>query len=164
MVKAALREDTILVSVMHANNEIGVVNDVAGIGEICRDAGVLLHVDAAQGAGKVALDMEVMKIDLLSMSAHKMYGPRVWARCMCAASPCAARSANARRRARARHAIGHAGFSSVGWVWRGGAHWREEMKAEPIAWRDSGSDSGTRSVTFPKCTLTVTAINVCPAR
>ena len=76
MIKAALREDTILVSVMHANNEIGVVNDVAGIGEICRDAGVLLHVDAAQGAGKVALDMEAMKIDLLSMSAHKMYGPK----------------------------------------------------------------------------------------
>ena len=76
MVKVALREDTILVSVMHANNEIGVVNDVAGIGEICRDAGVLLHVDAAQGAGKVALDMEAMKVDLLSMSAHKMYGPK----------------------------------------------------------------------------------------
>ena len=76
MVKAALREDTILVSVMHANNEIGVVNDVAGIGEICRDASVLLHVDAAQGAGKVALDMEAMKVDLLSMSAHKMYGPK----------------------------------------------------------------------------------------
>ncbi len=76
MVKAALRDDTILVSVMHANNEIGVVNDVAGIGEICRDAGVLLHIDAAQSAGKVALDMEAMKIDLLSMSAHKMYGPK----------------------------------------------------------------------------------------
>src|SRR6056300_721638 len=55
MVSAAIREDTILVSVMHANNEIGVVNDVAGIGEICRAAGVLLHVDAAQGAGKVTL-------------------------------------------------------------------------------------------------------------
>ena len=76
MVQAALREDTILVSVMHANNEIGVVNDVAGIGEKCRAAGVLLHVDAAQGAGKVPLDMETMKIDLLSMSAHKMYGPK----------------------------------------------------------------------------------------
>ena len=76
MIKAALRDDTILVSVMHANNEIGVVNDVAGIGEICRDSGVLLHVDAAQGAGKVALDMEAMKVDLLSMSAHKMYGPK----------------------------------------------------------------------------------------
>ena len=76
MVQAALREDTILVSVMHANNEIGVVNDVAGIGEICRAAGALLHVDAAQGAGKVPLDMETMKVDLLSMSAHKMYGPK----------------------------------------------------------------------------------------
>jgi len=76
MVADALREDTILVSVMHANNEIGVVNDVAGIGEICRAAGALLHVDAAQGAGKVSLDMETMKVDLLSMSAHKMYGPK----------------------------------------------------------------------------------------
>ena len=76
MVAEALREDTILVSVMHANNEIGVVNDVAGIGEICRAAGALLHVDAAQGAGKVLLDMETMKVDLLSMSAHKMYGPK----------------------------------------------------------------------------------------
>jgi cysteine desulfurase len=76
MIQGVLREDTILVSVMHANNEIGVVNDVAGIGEVCRAAGVLLHVDAAQGAGKVLLDMEQMKIDLLSMSAHKMYGPK----------------------------------------------------------------------------------------
>ena len=76
MVQAVLREDTILVSVMHANNEIGVVNDVAGIGEICRAAGALLHVDAAQSAGKVPLDMETMKVDLLSMSAHKMYGPK----------------------------------------------------------------------------------------
>jgi cysteine desulfurase len=76
MVSAAMREDTILVSVMHANNEIGVVNDVSGIGEVCRAAGVLYHVDAAQSAGKVLLDMETMKIDLLSMSAHKMYGPK----------------------------------------------------------------------------------------
>ena len=76
MIRAVLREDTVLVSVMHANNEIGVVNDVAGIGEVCRAAGVLFHVDAAQSAGKVALDMEQMKIDLLSISAHKMYGPK----------------------------------------------------------------------------------------
>ena len=76
MIAQALRDDTILVSVMHANNEIGVVNDVAGIGEVCRAAGVLLHVDAAQSAGKISLDMEQMKIDLLSMSAHKMYGPK----------------------------------------------------------------------------------------
>ena len=76
IVQAALREDTILASVMHANNEIGVVNDIAGIGEICRAAGVLFHVDGAQGVGKIPVDMEQMKVDLLSMSAHKMYGPK----------------------------------------------------------------------------------------
>lgn len=72
----AIREDTILVSIMHANNEIGIVNDVAGIGEVTRERGVLFHVDAAQSAGKIPIDMEAMKIDLLSMSAHKMYGPK----------------------------------------------------------------------------------------
>jgi cysteine desulfurase len=76
MVQSALREDTVLVSVMHANNEIGVVNDIAGIGEVCRAAGVVYHVDAAQSAGKIPLDMEAMKVDLMSMSAHKMYGPK----------------------------------------------------------------------------------------
>ncbi|MDG2273387.1 MAG: IscS subfamily cysteine desulfurase [Halioglobus sp.] len=75
-VKAALREDTILVSIMHANNEIGTVNDIAGIGEVTRAAGVLFHVDAAQSAGKVDIDMEHIKVDLLSMSGHKMYGPK----------------------------------------------------------------------------------------
>ncbi len=75
-VQAALRPDTVVVSVMHANNEIGVVNDIAGIGEVCRAAGVIYHVDAAQSTGKVPLDMEIMKVDLLSMSAHKMYGPK----------------------------------------------------------------------------------------
>ena len=75
-VVAALRDDTLLVSIMHANNEIGTVNDIAGIGEITRNAGVLLHVDAAQSAGKIELDMAAMKVDLLSMSAHKMYGPK----------------------------------------------------------------------------------------
>lgn len=76
VVAGALREDTVLVSIMHANNEIGTVNDIAGIGEVTRNAGVLFHVDAAQSAGKIEIDMEKMKVDLLSMSAHKMYGPK----------------------------------------------------------------------------------------
>jgi len=75
-VAEALREDTLLVSLMHVNNEIGVVNDVAAIGQICRAAGVRLHVDAAQSAGKLPLDVQAMAIDLISLSAHKMYGPK----------------------------------------------------------------------------------------
>jgi cysteine desulfurase len=75
-IAAALREDTILVSVMHVNNEIGVINDISAIGEITRANGVLLHVDAAQSAGKVDIDVEQMKVDLISLSAHKMYGPK----------------------------------------------------------------------------------------
>ncbi|MFT4614449.1 MAG: cysteine desulfurase [Bacteroidia bacterium] len=75
-VSAALRDDTILVSIMHANNEIGTVNDIAAIGEVTRAAGVLFHVDAAQSAGKIEINMEQMKVDLLSMSGHKMYGPK----------------------------------------------------------------------------------------
>lgn len=72
----ALRDDTILVSLMHVNNEIGVVNDIAAIGEVTRARKVLFHVDAAQSAGKLPLDMASMKVDLLSISAHKIYGPK----------------------------------------------------------------------------------------
>jgi cysteine desulfurase len=75
-VAGALRDDTILVSIMHANNEIGTVNDIAGIGEVTRNAGVLFHVDAAQSAAKIVIDMAQMKVDLMSFSAHKMYGPK----------------------------------------------------------------------------------------
>jgi cysteine desulfurase len=75
-VAAALREDTVVVSIMHANNEIGTISDIAGIGEVCRANGVVFHVDAAQTSGKIPIDMESMKIDLLSMCAHKMYGPK----------------------------------------------------------------------------------------
>ncbi|MBT4520729.1 MAG: IscS subfamily cysteine desulfurase [Halieaceae bacterium] len=75
-VAAALREDTILVSIMHANNEIGTVNDITGIGEVTRNAKVLFHVDAAQSAAKVDIDLDQMKVDLMSLSGHKMYGPK----------------------------------------------------------------------------------------
>lgn len=74
--KAAIREDTILVSVMWVNNEIGVVQDIPAIGEICRERKIVFHVDAAQACGKVPVDVEAAKIDLLSMSAHKVYGPK----------------------------------------------------------------------------------------
>ncbi len=76
MVADAIREDTIVVSLMHANNEIGVVTDIASIGEITREKGIIFHVDAAQTAGKLPIDMSEMKVDLMSISAHKMYGPK----------------------------------------------------------------------------------------
>lgn len=82
-VAAALRPDTLLVSVMHVNNEIGVLNDVGAIGRLCRARGVLLHVDAAQGAGKAPLDVQADAIDLLSLTAHKLHGPKgIGALCM----------------------------------------------------------------------------------
>jgi cysteine desulfurase len=75
-VREALRPDTLIVSIMHVNNEIGVVNDIAAIGAVCRAAGVLMHTDAAQSAGKIAIDVATMPVDMISMSAHKMYGPK----------------------------------------------------------------------------------------
>ncbi len=74
--KAAIRPDTILISVMWVNNEIGVVQDIPAIGEICRERKIVFHVDAAQACGKVPVDVEDAKIDLLSMSGHKVYGPK----------------------------------------------------------------------------------------
>lgn len=74
--KAALRPDTILVSVMFVNNEIGVIQPIAEIGEICREKGIIFHVDAAQATGKVDIDLATLKVDLMSFSAHKTYGPK----------------------------------------------------------------------------------------
>ena len=74
--KAAIRDDTILISVMWVNNEIGVVQDIPAIGKICRERKIIFHVDAAQACGKVPVDVEAAKIDLLSMSGHKVYGPK----------------------------------------------------------------------------------------
>ncbi len=75
-VRAALRGDTILVSIMHVNNEIGAIEDIAAIGAICRDAGVGFHTDAAQSIGRMAVDVQRLPVDLLSLTAHKIYGPK----------------------------------------------------------------------------------------
>lgn len=74
--KAAIRPDTVLASVMLVNNEIGVIQDIEAIGQICRDNGVIFHVDAAQATGKVAIDLATLPVDLMSFSAHKTYGPK----------------------------------------------------------------------------------------
>ena len=74
--KAALRPDTSLVSVMFVNNETGVIQDITAIGEICRSRGIIFHVDAAQASGKVPIDLAALKVDLMSFSAHKIYGPK----------------------------------------------------------------------------------------
>ncbi|OQP30908.1 IscS subfamily cysteine desulfurase [Pantoea latae] len=75
-VQAALRDDTVLVSLMHVNNEIGVIQDIAAIGEICRARDILFHVDATQSVGKLPIDLSELKVDLMSFSAHKLYGPK----------------------------------------------------------------------------------------
>ena len=74
--KAAIRPDTIVVSVMYVNNEIGVIQDIPAIGEICREKGIIFHVDSAQATGKVVIDLASLKVDLMSFSAHKTYGPK----------------------------------------------------------------------------------------
>ena len=74
--KAAIRPDTILISVMYVNNEIGVIQDIPAIGAMCREKGIVFHVDAAQATGKIALDMQTTPIDLMSLASHKSYGPK----------------------------------------------------------------------------------------
>ena len=76
MLEAAIRPDTTVISVMVVNNEIGVVQDIAAIGELCRSKGIIFHVDAAQAAGKLDIDLQTLKVDLMSFSAHKAYGPK----------------------------------------------------------------------------------------
>ena len=74
--ESEIREDTVLISIMHVNNEIGVIQDIEKIGEMTRSKNIIFHVDAAQSAGKIEIDLEKMKVDLMSFSAHKIYGPK----------------------------------------------------------------------------------------
>jgi len=74
--EAAMRDDTVLVSVMHVNNELGVIQDIATIGDMCRERKIMFHVDAAQSAGKVKIDLKELKVDFMSFSGHKVYGPK----------------------------------------------------------------------------------------
>ena len=83
VVANAIREDTTVVSIMHVNNELGTLNDIAAIGKICREQKVFFHVDAAQSAGKTGINVEEMYVDMMSFSAHKIYGLRALARCLC---------------------------------------------------------------------------------
>lgn len=76
MLRDALRDDTILVSIMHVNNEIGVIQDIAAYGELCRERDILFHVDATQSVGKLPIDLSLLPVDLMSFSAHKLYGPK----------------------------------------------------------------------------------------
>jgi cysteine desulfurase len=76
LLKKAIRPDTIVISIMLVNNEIGVIQDITAIGNLCREKGIIFHVDAAQATGKVAIDLQTMPVDLMSFSAHKTYGPK----------------------------------------------------------------------------------------
>ncbi len=107
--RCAISERTILVSVMAANNEIGVLQPINEIGELCRERGVLFHSDAVQAIGKVPVDVQAMRVDLMSITAHKIYGPKGDRRALCTQQKAGGATGTPYRwrRARTRHAFGH---------------------------------------------------------
>jgi len=144
--KAALRPDTILVSVMSVNNEIGVIQDIEAIGEITRAKGIIFHVDAAQATGKIDIDLQKLKVDLMSFSAHKTYGPKASARCTCVAS----RACVSRRRCTA--AVMSAACARARWLRTRSSAWAKRSGSRAKKWRRRTSASACcATVCSPAC-------------
>ena len=161
--KAALRPDTILVSVMMVNNEIGVIQAIAAIGEICRDTGIIFHVDAAQATGKVEIDLAKLKVDLMSMSRAQDLRPQGHRRAVRAPQAARAhRGADARRRARARLAFRHPAHPPDRRHGRGLPHRALEMATENERIRMLRDRLLARPArAWKRCTSTATSKRAC---